>query len=217
MAATADPGGESLPPFYRLVRRCFRIVAAPMFRFAVEGEDRVPSQGPVIIVAPHRSWLDPPCLAAACRRHVRFLIMEKIYIYPWVNRFYSSMQAIPVKIGDGAMTLAALREALRALGAGTMIGIFPEGRVVAGERMGKMHPGAATLALRSGAVVVPVIIDGSARAWPRSRRWPGPSRIRVRFGDPLHPPEGRGRADAERFNERIRDALDSLMAEGSKH
>jgi len=199
---------------YRFVRGAFRIVAAPVFRLAVQGADRVPLEGPVILVAPHRSWLDPPCLAAACRRHVRFMIMEKIYGYRWINRFYTAMQAIPVKLGDGAMTVVAMREALRALSCGTMIGIFPEGRVLEGEQMGSMHPGAALLALRSGARVVPVVIDGSARAWPRRRRWPAPHPLQVRFGDPLSPPETRGRGQAQRFTDEIRDALDRLIDEG---
>jgi 1-acyl-sn-glycerol-3-phosphate acyltransferase len=214
LAAKADPVGDSPPFFYRLVRRSFRIVARPMFRFAVEGALRVPTSGPVILVAPHRSWLDPPCLAAACQRHVRFLIMEKIYAYRCINRFYAALQAIPVKLGDGVLTLSALRESLRALGAGTMIGIFPEGRVVQGERMGSMHRGAALLALRSGAVVVPVAIDGSARAWPRGRRWPAPSRVRVRFGDPLRPPQSRNRGETDRFTDAIRAALDRLIDDG---
>jgi 1-acyl-sn-glycerol-3-phosphate acyltransferase len=124
------------------------------------------------------------------------------------------MQAIPVKLGDGAMTVVALREALRGLARGTMIGIFPEGRVLQGEQMGPMHPGAALLALRSGARVVPVVIDGSARAWPRHRRWPAPHRLHVRFGVPLSPPEGRGRGQAERFTDEIRAALDRLIDEG---
>lgn len=214
---TAEAGGDSLPPLYRIVRGSFRLLAKPMFRFTVEGAERVPRRGPVILVAPHRSWLDPPCLAAASERHVRFLIMRKIYTYPWIHRFYTSMEAIPVQLGDGATTVAALREALRALRDGTMIGVFPEGRVVEGERMGAMHLGTALLAQRAGAIVVPVTVDGSARAWPRGRLWPAPLRVRVRFGDPLLPPDQRGRGEADRFTEGIRSALDRLLDGGRSY
>ena len=62
--------------FYRLARGLFRIVALPMFRFRVEGAERVPREGPGVVVAPHRSWLDPACVAGACPRPVRFLMID---------------------------------------------------------------------------------------------------------------------------------------------
>ena len=46
-----------------------------MFRFHVQGAERIPREGAGVIVAPHRSWLDPSCVGGACPRPIRFLIM----------------------------------------------------------------------------------------------------------------------------------------------
>lgn len=199
---------------YRSVRILFRVVALPLFRFSVEGAGRVPREGPAVLVAAHRSWLDPACVGGACPRPVRFLIMDSVYRKPWARWFYRGMRGIPVRLGDGAMTVAAMRGALRALAQGELIGIFPEGGIVAQPTLGRLHPGAAMLAVRGRAPVVPLAIDGSAAAWPHGRIWPGPARVRVRFGDALEPPPAdAGRFDIERFALRIGQAIGDLAAE----
>ena len=53
---------------------------------------------------------------------------------------------------------------------------------------GVMHSGAALLAIRSRAPVIPVQIEGSAVAWPHGRRWPGAAPVNVRIGSPINPP-----------------------------
>jgi 1-acyl-sn-glycerol-3-phosphate acyltransferase len=72
---------------------------------------------------------------------------------------------------------------------------------------GELRPGVALLARRSGCPVVPVHICGSATAWPRGRRLPRPSRVRVRVGPPIVA-EARGRDCTERLIARIEAALD---------
>ena len=71
--------------FFRPTWRLFRIVARPLFRFRVGGAEHFPRSGPAVLVAPHRSWLDPACVAGACPRPVRFLMMEKIYRRPFAS------------------------------------------------------------------------------------------------------------------------------------
>jgi 1-acyl-sn-glycerol-3-phosphate acyltransferase len=172
---------------YRAARVIFRAIAAPMFRFSVQGAELVPPAGPAILVAAHQSWLDPPCLAAAARRPVRFLMLDTVYRQRGTTWFYRSMHGIPVRQG-GFASLPALRSALRALEAGELLGIFPEGGIVRRGESGVVHPGAALLAIRSGAPIVPATIIGSDRAWPHGRRLPRPARVRVRFSRPIAPP-----------------------------
>lgn len=178
--------------FYRLTRLLFRILATPMFRFEVEGAERVPASGAGVVVAPHRSWLDPACVGGACPRPVRFLIMDKVYRRPWLRWFFRAMLSVPVRPG-GVESGVALRSAVRLLKQGHLVGIFPEGRVFPEESPGKIHPGAALLAVRVRAPVIPVEIHGSAQAWPHGRRWPGPGKVSVRILSPIDPPPGTGR------------------------
>jgi len=199
--------------FYRLARGLFRIVALPMFRFRVEGAERVPREGPGVVVAPHRSWLDPACIGGACPRPVRFLMMEAIYRRPGATWFYRCMRSIPVGDGNAPLTTTALRHALRALRDGQLIGVFPEGRVVPDGALGPFQRGAAMLAARGDAPVIPVFIRGSSRAWPHGRAWPGPAKVSVRIGHAIAPPGASDRDAVERFLQRIRAALEALAEE----
>ena len=198
--------------FYRSMRLLFRGMALPMFRFRVEGADRVPARGPGVVVAPHRSWLDPACVAGAVRRPVHFLIMDRVYYRAGLRWFYRGLAGIPVRTGE-PLSVASLRGALRALHSECLIGIFPEGRVMAEGPMGPLQPGAALLAIRGRAPVIPVAIDGSSRAWPHGRRWPGPAAVRVRIGHPIPPPDGGSRAVVDSFMARIREAVQELSDE----
>jgi len=195
--------------FYRFARRLFLIIAGPMFRFRVEGRERVPAAGPGIVVAPHRSWLDPACVGGASPRPIRFLIMHSVYHKPWARWFYRLMRSIPLQPG-GSVSLGALRQALLRLQRGELIGIFPEGRVVRDGVEPTVHPGAAMLAVRTGAPVIPLAIVGSARAWPPGRLYPGPARVRAAFGAPIQPPAGRGRDATEEMLRRIEAVFEDL-------
>ncbi len=175
--------------FYGAVRAAFRVLALPLFRFRVEGAARVPASGAGIVVALHRSWLDPACVGGASPRPVRFLMHRDVYHKWWGRWFYSRMGAIPVPVGEGTST-AALKAALRLLEAGELLGIFPEGGIGGNGRDLEFFRGAAHLAVRCGAPVIPAVIEGSSRAWPHGRKWPGPARVAVRFGTPIPPPAG---------------------------
>jgi 1-acyl-sn-glycerol-3-phosphate acyltransferase len=175
----------------------FLILSGPLFRFRVSGRQHVPDRGPAIVVAPHRSWLDPACVGAACPRPVRFLILWDIYQRPRMRWFYRALGTLPVAPG-GYSALSSLREALRALGRGEVVGVFPEGRVSTPERPAPIHSGAAMLASHSGAPIIPMQIAGSSRAWPHGRRWPSPAPVSVSIEPPIRVHEaGRRRAREE--------------------
>jgi len=170
--------------FYRFVRRIFLILSVPLFRFRVRGREHVPESGPAIVVAPHRSWLDPACVGAACPRPVRFLILWEVYEKPWARWFYRAMGTLPVSPG-GYSALSSMREALRALRRGEVVGVFPEGRVSTPERPAPIHPGAAMLASHTGAPIVPMQIIGSSRAWPHGKRLPSRAAVSVAIETPI--------------------------------
>jgi 1-acyl-sn-glycerol-3-phosphate acyltransferase len=200
--------------FYSLMRAQFRLVALPLLRFRVEGTERLPASGPGIVVALHRSWLDPACVGGACPRPVRFLILETVYRRRAARWFYRRMRSIPVAPGAGG-SLSGLRTALRALREGELIGVFPEGRVFPAGRLGPFHPGAALLAIHAAAPVIPMVIRGSDRAWPHGSRWPRPARVSVRIGAPITPPAVRDRGAIDELVRRMRTDLEAMERAGS--
>jgi 1-acyl-sn-glycerol-3-phosphate acyltransferase len=195
--------------FYRAVRRLFLFLAGPMFRYKVTGRELVPREGGLVIAASHRSWLDPACVGAAVERPIRFLIVDRMYHKPWARWFYRGMKSIPVQKG-GAASRSALRVAMRSLRNGEAVGIFPEGRVLKEWTDGGLQHGAAMLAMRTGALIVPVGIHGSAAAWPHGRPFPGPARVSVRIGRPIAPPARSEPGGVERLTQLMEEAIKAL-------
>ncbi len=68
------------------------------------------------------------------------------------------------------------------------------------------------LAVRVRAPVIPVVIKGSAKAWPHGRFWPGPARVTVQIGTPIVPEGGRGREPVIRLLQRIEVELREMSA-----
>jgi 1-acyl-sn-glycerol-3-phosphate acyltransferase len=78
-----------------------------------------------------------------------------------------------------------------------MVLIFPEGTRTRNGELGVFRPGFTTLAVRSGAAILPVAIEGAFAAWPRRHKLPRLGRIRVHYGEPILPAEIAGRDDGE--------------------
>jgi len=197
---------------YRLAYRTVRFLLHLGFGFRVEGVEHIPPGG-ALVVANHPSALDPVVLAAALPRRALFIGAAEFLSMPlagWAMRAYGT---IPVR--RGRIDLAVVREAVRALEAGVLVAIFPEGRI--SPDGGSPKAGAGILAARAGVPTVPAAILGTARALPLGRYLPRLSRVRVVFGPPLPPPPAADRAAAHRLVEEalgwvrgvVRGALDS--------
>lgn len=151
------------------------------YRFSVVGADNMPATGPVLLVANHISYLDPVVLGLASRRHISFMAKEelfKIFGLAWVVR---RLKAFPVK--RETFDRAAIHTALSALAAQGVVGIFPQGgRRPEGVVDGM--PGAALIAYKSRATIVPAAIIGTDKVMPKGvmPRWPS---LQVRFGRPI--------------------------------
>ena len=125
-----------------------------------------------------------------------------------------ALNARPVR-REGA-DAAALRVALRALDQGGALLVFPEGTRGPEGRLREPKPGAALLAVLSGAPVVPVFVRGSGRAWPRGRRFPRPAKVRVAFGPPLRFPRPTG-GDKKEYYDTVSHDMMAAIAQLSNH
>lgn len=175
---------------YAIVKSLAAAVMRLLFGLRASGREHVPATGPVLLVANHSSLLDPPLIGAAAPRPLVFLAKAELFAIPGFGRLIRGLNARPLR-REGA-DAGALREALRTLGEGRALLVFPEG--TRGEEGVPREPkaGAGMLAVLSGAPVVPVYVRGSGRAWPRGRRLPRPARVTVRFGAPLSFATGEG-------------------------
>jgi 1-acyl-sn-glycerol-3-phosphate acyltransferase len=189
---------------YRAVRRLARTLLRAIYRLEVVGDDRVPRDGPLVVVANHESLLDPFVLGSAMPRELRFLAKSELWRYWPVARAMDALGGIPVERGRGDLTaLGATRAAVES---GAAVAIFPQGRV---RSAGPWLRGAARLALTTGAPVLPVRLQGTAEAL--SRGHVGLPRVRVFVGEPIEvQPAATTVAAARDLTERFRRAVELL-------
>ncbi|WP_016698842.1 lysophospholipid acyltransferase family protein [Actinoalloteichus spitiensis] len=211
-SALGDDPGDAVPEgasagWYRAGRWAGRLGGGIGYRVLVNGEDRLPVSGPVVVVANHTSFADGPLLFGLLARPSVFLVKESMFRGP-LGALLRRLGQLPVRRGQTDREV--LLTAVRRLRAGGVVGVFPEGTRGAGA-VDTAHHGAAWLARSSGAVVLPVAVRGTRREAGSSRRL-RPT-VHVLFGQPLTLPDARGRAGLTAATERVREELAGLVRE----
>jgi 1-acyl-sn-glycerol-3-phosphate acyltransferase len=198
--------------YYLLVKSVFWLPVRFYFRIRVVGRQKIPRPGPLVVVANHTSFLDPILLGSAFPRIIHFFVLQKMYDLMSLCWFYVGMGTIPV--GGESGDHQALRIAMKALDRGQVLGIFPEGSRSHDGRLGIGKLGAAYIAAKSGAPILPAHIAGAFEAMPPGTRFPRPCPIRVSFGEPIRfeVPAGRrvARSDLVRFADRLQQSIAAL-------
>jgi 1-acyl-sn-glycerol-3-phosphate acyltransferase len=172
--------------WYRLARLVFVSIVGGWFRPQVTGRERVPLEGPVILAPVHRSFADFAFSAFVTRRKLFFMAKDDLWHNKALARFLDAVGVFPVH--REAADREALRRAETILRRGQVLVLFPEGTRKTGHSVGELHEGAAFLAARTGATIVPVGIGGTDLAMPKGQRLPKPMRIPVVVGEPIAPP-----------------------------
>jgi len=190
----------------------------PWLRFDLAGLDRIPNEGPAILVANHRSYLDPLAVGFALARRgrpVRFLGKKEVFDAPLVGDIATALGGIRVDRGTGSDE--PLQAAEAALAAGEMVAIMPQGTIPRGPAFFdpdlKGRWGAVRLAHATGAPVIPIGLWGTEAVWPRSSRIPDvtnvlhPPTVRIRIGQPVELGGEDVAADTETMMSAIVDLL----------
>jgi 1-acyl-sn-glycerol-3-phosphate acyltransferase len=176
------------PLLYTVARLLLVPVALAYGRFEIEWAGGLPPAGPALLIVNHPSDIDPILVALPLSRTVRFMTDAVQFERPFVGWCMRRLGAFPVDRRSNPR--AGLRSALELLRRGEVVCLFPEGGVYARTR-GRFEHGAAFLAGRSGAPVVPVHIGGAedmlTGTWRRTLPggWTRRPRVRVTFGPPL--------------------------------
>ena len=179
---------------YSISRLLLRLVLRTVFGFRVEGREHEPAAGPVIVVSNHLSDLDPLVVGSALRRRVMFMAKHELFRVPGVRWWIAACGAFPVR--RGAPDRRALRTALEILNGGGVLVMFPEGTRGRDRALRDPEPGAALLAQRTGAALLPVAVLGTDVVLPRDARRLRRARISVRIGPPLYVTPSSRDADA---------------------
>ncbi|MBN1591163.1 MAG: 1-acyl-sn-glycerol-3-phosphate acyltransferase [Pirellulales bacterium] len=174
--------------WYRLWQRVLQVFWVLLYRVRRTGMHNIPAKGPILLAPNHQSHLDPPLVGCCCPRRMSYMGRATLFSFAPFGWFIRSLGAFPID-REGQRGIGGIRETLRRLKQGEVIMVFPEGSRTYDGLIHPFLPGIRTLAIRSGATIVPVAIEGAYQAWPRWRRFPRLGTIHVHFGAPLLPEE----------------------------
>jgi 1-acyl-sn-glycerol-3-phosphate acyltransferase len=150
-----------------------------VYRLKKEGLENIPDEGGALLVCNHVSYVDALVISAACHRPIRFVMDHRIFRVPLLNFIFRETRAIPIasEKEDPAMKEAAFAEVARALAAGELVAIFPEGRITDDGRINPFRPGISRILADTPVAVVPMALRGlwgslfSRRDGGAKRRW----------------------------------------------
>jgi 1-acyl-sn-glycerol-3-phosphate acyltransferase len=145
-----------------LLRFIIWMLIHTVYRLRVQELDQVPEDGPAVIVCNHVSFVDALVIMAACKRPIRFVMDHHIFRWPVLNFVFRTSKAIPIASAkeDPAMMDRAFDEVARALDAGDLVGIFPEGKITADGSINPFRPGITRILARNPVPVVPMALRG---------------------------------------------------------
>lgn len=187
-------------------------IVSPMlhsyFRGRIAGAENVPPTGPLIVVANHASDFDPPIVSSCVRRPVSYMAKEELFKVPGLGQAIRLYGAYPVK--RGSADRSAIRAALTQLQSGWAIGVFLEGTRTPDARIHHPKLGAAMLAARVQAPLLPVSLWGTQAIVPKGAKLPHPVPITVRIGQAIAPPQSGDRAELEAVTQQCVEAIHAM-------
>lgn len=205
---------------YRLIFRftcgLIRLIVLRYARVSVRGAHHMPKRGPVIVASNHLHNADPTVIAFALPRNIQYMAKREL----WRSRFFGALiefyGAFPIE--RGTADRAALRYAEGLLKRGRVLGMFPEGTRSSKGQIEQVLPGAAFVAMRTGAPILPVAVTGTqilpldAKSAAHAGKRHGRGRVTVTVGAPFHlTPGANGKLDAATATDEIMRHIAAML------
>jgi 1-acyl-sn-glycerol-3-phosphate acyltransferase len=162
-----------------------------LWRYEVHGVHNIPKKGAAVIASNHIGILDSAFVPGAMPRHVAFLVKEQWFagkgFAAAIRRgFMRAMGQLEIDRGGGSASETSLGSGVAVLGAGKLLGIYPEGTRSPDGRLHRGRTGIARVLLEMSVPVIPVAVSGTAEIMPRGAKFPKfGGRVIVTFGEPM--------------------------------
>lgn len=180
-----------------------KIVLRLLFRVEVINSDKVPANGPVLLCANHKAFLDMFFLGYRLDRWIHWMAKEELFRNPIAAFFLKKLGAFPVKRGTG--DVGSVKNAYRLLEEGKIVGIFPQGTRRHANGSGRVKSGAAMIAAKAGVPIVTATIKGNYRLF---------SKITVNFGEPFTIDKREDKLSKEELAEISTDIINRIYSLG---
>jgi len=195
---------------YQLVSKLF---VFPIYKFLFKGHligrENIPQKDAFIMVSNHGSLLDPPLLGHALGRNISFMAKAELFRIPFLGSVIKACGAYPVKRGIADKN--TIQIACKKLSNDNCIGIFIDGTRQKNGRVNKPKQGAALLAFKNQKLLLPVAIVNSHRLIRFKFCIPLFSKIVIKVGKPVQPPQSSSRYDLNSVTTHLRDNINNLI------
>ena len=195
---------------YQLVSNLFVL---PIYKFVFRGQligrENIPQKNSYIMVSNHGSLLDPPLLGHALRRNISFMAKAELFKIPLLGFIIKACGAYPVK--RGIVDKNTIKTACKKLSENNSIGIFIDGTRQKNGRVNKPKQGAALLAFKNQKLLLPVAIVNSHRLIKFKFCIPFFSKIVIKVGKPVQPPQSSSRHDLNSVTMHLQDKINNLI------
>lgn len=152
--------------FYNLAIKVLRLFCKVFFKYEVVGLENVPLEGNVIIAANHKSNLDPIFVASSMTtREVAAIAKKELFENKFLGFILKKLNVIPIDRENTG--ISTVKQILRAIKDGYVLGLFPEGTRVRGKEFGKAKAGLSLFASKGKADVVPISVISSYKLFSR--------------------------------------------------
>ncbi len=165
------------------------------FRGKVYGAQHVPKRGKLLVVSNHASDFDPPFVSSAVGRPVAFMAKEELFRVPVLKQAITAYGAYPVK--RGSADRSAMKSAVASIENGWATGLFLDGTRMPDGRIHDPKIGAAWIAAKTQAPILPVCLWGSHEIFEPGSARPRSVPLTIRIGAPIACPVSTDRAELE--------------------
>jgi 1-acyl-sn-glycerol-3-phosphate acyltransferase len=191
----------------------FRCLFRTLFGLRIQGEENLVREGPVMVVANHESFVDPPLIGTLYTDDMYYLARKSLMTSALLKWIYISWNSIPIDQDRPDMT--GLKAIIKLLQSGKRVVVFPEGQRTEDGNLCEAQPGVGLIASKANTLIQPIRIRGAREALPR-----GSAKIRfVRLTVTIGPAyrltekeiaEARGKEGYQKLADRIMASIAEL-------
>jgi 1-acyl-sn-glycerol-3-phosphate acyltransferase len=151
------------------------------------GLEKIDPARTYIFMSNHISNLDPPITLPLIPRRTSVMVKKELFRVPILGKIMLIGSLVPVDRGNRDSGIAAVRDAVKALGQGLNMSIYVEGKRSFDGKLLPFKKGPFYLARECKVPVVPITISGTEKVMPKARFAIRPGTVTVEFHDPIEP------------------------------
>lgn len=212
LASLFDKTGRSEHRIARFWARACLFAAA--CKVTVRGAENLRKHPLAVYASNHTSFMDIPVIFASLPFQFRILAKIELWRWPFIGWYLNRSGQIPIDTENTHATLSSLGAGIKALRAGMPLFVFPEGRRTGTGELNTFLSGAAFLAIRAQAPIVPIALTGGYDLLPMHSHHFYPVPLTLTAGEPIET-KGMTIRQADELTGKIRAAIEALLGRGT--